>query len=146
MLENLNPLMPMEKKYGLQKTRTKPMSWLSFIVTFSLLRWTKIALFHCKQLLVCDDINLPEKLILEKPNSLDLSKSPGPDLSHPRVLYEVRHEIMYLLKLIFERSLKDQQLPIDWKSSTITAIFKKGFRSNVGNYRPVSLTCVICKL
>ena len=95
---------------------------------------------------VCDDIDLTEKLILEKLNSLDLSKSPGPDLLHPRVLYEVRHEIVYALKLIFERSLKDQQLPRDWKSSTITAIFKKRSRSNVGNYRPVSLTCVICKL
>ena len=90
---------------------------------------------------VCDDINLTEKLISEKLNSLDLSKSPGPDLLHPRVLYEVRHEIVYPHKLIFERSLKDQQLPRDWKSSTITAIFKKGSRSNVGNYRPISLTC-----
>jgi len=71
----------------------------------------------------------------------------GPDLWHPRVLFEVRHEIVYALKLIFVRSLKDLQLPSDWKSSTITAIFKKGSRSNVGNYyyRPVSLTCVICK-
>ena len=60
--------------------------------------------------------------------------------------YEVRHEIVYPLKLIFERSLKDQQLPRDWKSSTITAIFKKESRSNVGSYRPISLTCVICKL
>jgi len=39
---------------------------------------------------VCDDIDLTEKLILEKLNSLDLSKSPGPDLLHPRVLHEVR--------------------------------------------------------
>ena len=43
---------------------------------------------------VCDDIDLTEKLILEKLNSLDLSKSPGPDLLHPRVLYEVRHKIV----------------------------------------------------
>ena len=83
MLENLNLLMPMEKKYGLQRTRTKPMSWLSFIVTFSLLRWTKVPLFHCK---VCEDIDLTEKLILEKINNLDISKSPGPDVLHPRVI------------------------------------------------------------
>ena len=57
---------------------------------------------------VCDDIDLTEKLILEKLNNLDLSKSPGPDLLHPRVLYEVRHKIVYPLKLVFERSLKDQ--------------------------------------
>ena len=63
MLENLNPLMPLEKKYRLRKTRMKPMSWLSFIVTFSLLRWTKVPLFHCK---VCEDIDLTEKLIFRK--------------------------------------------------------------------------------
>ena len=91
--------------------RAPKLCWLSFIVTFSLLRWTKVLLFHCKQL-QCVTIDLREKLILEKLNSLDLSKSPGPDLLHPRVLYEVRHELglVYSLKLIFERSLKDQQL------------------------------------
>ena len=57
---------------------------------------------------VCEDVDLTEEMILEKLNSLDLSKSPDPDLLHPRVLYEVRHEIVYPLKLIFERSLKDQ--------------------------------------
>ena len=29
--------------------------------------------------IVCDDIDLTEKLVLEKLNSLDLSKSPGPE-------------------------------------------------------------------
>ena len=28
----------------------------------------------------------------------------------------------------------------------MVAIFKKGTKSSPGNYRPVSLTCVICKL
>ena len=54
---------------------------------------------------VCDDIDLTEKLILEKRNSLDLSKSPGPDLLHPRVLYEVRHEIVYPLKGTLRRRI-----------------------------------------
>ena len=28
----------------------------------------------------------------------------------------------------------------------VTAIFKKGSKSSPGNYRPVSLTCILCKL
>ena len=37
-------------------------------------------------------------------------------------------------------------VPIDWKQANVTPIFKKGSKSEVGNYRPVSLTSVVCKL
>ena len=37
-------------------------------------------------------------------------------------------------------------VPDDWRTANITPIFKKGSKSYVGNYRPVSLTSVICKL
>ena len=49
------------------------------------------------------------------------------------------------MKLLFEKSLSTGQLPSDWKYSTITAIYKKGAKSEAGIYRPVSLTSVICK-
>lgn len=45
---------------------------------------------------------------------------------HPRVLKEVRNEISYPLKIIFETSLKNQSLPTDWRSGNITPIYKKG--------------------
>ena len=59
---------------------------------------------------------------------------------------EIGPIIAYPLKLLFERPLEIGQLPADWKYSTITAIYKKGPKSDVGNYRPVSLTSVICKV
>ncbi len=37
-------------------------------------------------------------------------------------------------------------MPKSWKIGNITALFKKGEITNPGNYRPVSLTSVICKL
>ena len=36
-------------------------------------------------------------------------------------------------------------MPPDWKRANITPIFKKGSKGSPGNYRPVSLTCVLCK-
>ena len=33
-----------------------------------------------------------------------------------------------------------------WQRSEVTAIFKKGDKNKANNYRPVSLTCIICKL
>ena len=39
-----------------------------------------------------------EQIILEKLNSLKESTSPGPDNIHPRILYELRNEIVLPLK------------------------------------------------
>ena len=37
-------------------------------------------------------------------------------------------------------------LPYDWKLAEVTAIHKKGSKTDRSNYRPVSLTSVCCKL
>jgi len=57
-----------------------------------------------------------------------------------------RFTCMYPLWMIFNASLNTSKLPLDWKRANITPIFKKGCRSTAGNYRPVSLTSVPCKL
>ena len=51
------------------------------------------------------------------------------------------------LKLIFNRSmLSKNKLLLGWKSTNISPIFKKGSKSELGNYRLVSLTAVPCKI
>jgi len=47
---------------------------------------------------------------------------------------------------IFNCSLDKKDLPTEWKTVNVSAIFKKGKKCKVNNYRPVSLTCVVCKL
>ena len=37
-------------------------------------------------------------------------------------------------------------VPDNWKTANVCPIFKKGSKSQIGNYRPVSLTSQICKL
>jgi len=65
---------------------------------------------------------------------------------HPHVLKECAAEITKTLSIIFRSSLCEGQLPQSWKEANVTPIYKKGSRSSVGNYRPVSLTSVCCKV
>ena len=37
-------------------------------------------------------------------------------------------------------------MPLEWKEANIIHLFKKGSRNKSVNYRPFSLTSVICKL
>jgi hypothetical protein len=98
----------------------------------------------------CDNkmkgISISTEDIMKRLGDLNIFKSPGPDMLHPRVLKEVREVIAIPLKLIFEESLKSGALPLDWRTGNITPIFKKGLKTKVENYRPISLTCVICKI
>ena len=50
------------------------------------------------------------------------------------------------LSILYNKSIKEGILPSQWFEACITGIHKKGAKSNVGNYRPVSITLVICKI
>ena len=47
---------------------------------------------------------------------------------------------------MFNLSLEEGIVPLDWKEANIIPLFKKGSRNKLENYRPLSLTSVICKL
>ena len=48
--------------------------------------------------------------------------------------------------LLFNKSLESKQIPKIWKCANISPIFKKRRKDDVNNYRPVSLTCILCKV
>ena len=50
------------------------------------------------------------------------------------------------LARVVNLSLKEGVVSSEWKEANITPLFKKGSRNKSDNYRPVSLTSVICKL
>ena len=62
------------------------------------------------------------------------------------MLFEVREVIAQPLKTLFSRSIDTGEIPDDWLKADIVALYKKGSRNEVSNYRPVSLTCIICKV
>ena len=91
-------------------------------------------------------IHVTEEMVLKKLRNLDPTKSPGPDDIHPRVLKETASAIAPALTALYNNILTSHDIPEDWRTAIITAIFKKGAKSDPGNYRPVSLTCIICKI
>jgi len=74
------------------------------------------------------------------------AKACGPDQIPCRILKDYAIEISPILQIIFNQSLATGQVPTDWRTAFVNPIFKKGDRSDPANYRPVSLTCVCCKL
>jgi len=97
----------------------------------------------------CNEINefdISETCILSKLLQLNVAKSMGPDNLHPHFLKNIAKEISLPLSVIFNKSLHERDIPNDWRVANVTAIYKNGNRNNVKNYRPISLTCILCKL
>jgi hypothetical protein len=79
-----------------------------------------------------------KKLLL----GLNTTKSPGPD----KALYELANVIDKPLFIIFKKSFDTGIVPENWNVAIITALFKKRDKKLASNYRPVSLTSILCKL
>jgi len=64
-----------------------------------------------------DKLAIEEDAIWKKLLNSNVNKSAGPDQIHPKVLYELRNEIVYPLKLIFEQTIKEKsyQLTGRWE-------------------------------
>lgn len=79
-------------------------------------------------------------------HDLEVHKACGPDMISPRLLKETASNIAPMLTLIYQTSLKQCMVPTDWKKALVVPIHKKGARTCPANYRPISLTCIPCKI
>jgi len=62
------------------------------------------------------------------------------------VLRELADVIAEPLSIVFERSWRTGEVPEDWRKASVTSVFKKGKKEDPGNYRPVSLICILGKV
>jgi len=46
---------------------------------------------------------------------------------------------------LLDITANNNAIPGDWKKALVVPIYKGGDRSEIDNYRPVSLTSVVCK-
>ena len=83
-----------------------------------------------------------EKLL----KNLPPRKASGLDGIQPSVLRNLSAVLAKPLQIIFQLSINQGVFPKAWLQAGVVPIFKKGSRSDPANYRPVSLTSVLCKI
>ncbi|KAK4818426.1 hypothetical protein QYF61_012960, partial [Mycteria americana] len=89
---------------------------------------------------------IQEEAVSDLLRLLDIHKSMGPDGIHPRVLRELAEELAKQFSIICQQSRLTGEVPDDWRLVNVTPIYKKGWKEDPWNYRPVSLTLVLGKI
>ena len=93
-----------------------------------------------------DNIDLNLEIIKIFLNRLKITHTFGTDGISSSMLKLLSNELCRPLYIIFNSSLLSGNIPKIWKNSIITPIFKKGEPSNSNDYRPISITCVMCRV
>ena len=91
-------------------------------------------------------LDIDKDTIIAKLRNLKLNKSPGIDNIPTTFLIKTANSISYPLLKIFLQSFQSSEVPEDWKRSNVFPKFKSGDKLDPSNYRPISLTCHICKV
>jgi hypothetical protein len=84
--------------------------------------------------------------IYSKLINLKIGSAPGPD-GIPAIFFKNLASVLaYPLAVFYDRVFNSESIPDVWKLANVTPIFKKGPSGNPENYRPISLTNIICKV
>jgi hypothetical protein len=59
---------------------------------------------------------------------------------------EMKGHLSPIITLIFQKLINTYKIPTDWKKYVCPAFKKKGDKHNAIDYRPISLTCILCKI
>ena len=92
------------------------------------------------------EINLNPSRVEEILKKLSPSKAMGPDKIHGHVLKNCSNTLCVPLSIMFKISYSTSIIPTQWKLALVVPVHKKGSKSDVENYRPISLTCLIMKV
>ena len=95
---------------------------------------------------IMEDFEITEQEVIDILRNLDVKKATGPDaISHYLLKYSANTICKPLCKL-FNKSLSNSYFPSEWKSANVIPLFKKGDKSEVSNYRPISLISCVGKV
>ena len=92
------------------------------------------------------DVVITADKVRNKLAGLKPSAAPGPDKVWAKVLHSLADVLAEPLAYVYTKLLEEGAVPDIWKVATVCPVFKKGSKGDPGNYRPISLTCILCKL
>src|SRR4051794_33782851 len=86
-----------------------------------------------------------KKACLTQPN---LKAAIGPDNIQPLFLRHAHDNAILVLEFIFNFSWQFGAVPREWRQANVVPIYKRNTKdpSKPANYRPISLTSIVCKL
>ena len=88
-----------------------------------------------------------EDFVLKELNSLNITKSIGVDNLPARFL---KDGASFLKINDFQKNKKQihcqKQVPVELKSARVKALYEKNSQTDVGNYRPFSILCIVSKI
>jgi len=94
---------------------------------------------------ICNiDISLMD--IFNELDNLNVNLFPGPDNISPKFLYNFHFILSYPVHNLFMQSLSTCIFPSSFKIVYISELIKKGDRSSVMNYRPISRISILPKI
>ena len=95
---------------------------------------------------ILSTITVTDSAVKEVLLTLDSSKAAGPGDICPLLLQNCVAELSPVFVELFNNCFKEKTWPKLWKTGRVIPVHKKGLRSEVKNYRPVTLLSVISKV
>ena len=94
------------------------------------------------------EFTVEKEEVLKQLDTLNTHKAAGPDGIHPTILKILakNNNFVNAVTCLFQAVATSCCIPNSWKRATVTALHKKGPTNDACNYRPISLTCILCKI
>ena len=87
---------------------------------------------------------ITEKMVKKQLSKAKQNGAPGLDMITTKVLNKLKDIISEPLSTIFNKSLSTGYIPEVWHTAYVTPV--KGSQLHAENYRPISLTSIVCKM